>query len=126
VKRGELFLVRKRGSSDPRKRRVFVIVSRQALIDSSFSSAICAPIYSQYDGLSTQVAVGPEQGLKKDSSIHCDELVSIPKTALTHYVGSLRSVQLKQLEQALAIAVSVETVLPLNRESPLFPTSRPS
>jgi hypothetical protein len=30
---------------------------RQTLIDSRFSTAICAPIYSAYDGLSTQVAI---------------------------------------------------------------------
>jgi len=61
VKRGALYLVRKPGSQDPKKRRVFVIVSRQALIDSSFSALICAPVYSQHDELSTQVLVGPNE-----------------------------------------------------------------
>jgi hypothetical protein len=32
VKRGELYLVRKPGAQDPRKQRVFVVVSRQALV----------------------------------------------------------------------------------------------
>jgi mRNA interferase MazF len=67
MKRGEFYLVRKPGSRDPRKQRVFLIVSRQALIDSRFSCLICAPVYSQHDGLSTQVRVGPDEGLKKDS-----------------------------------------------------------
>jgi mRNA interferase MazF len=89
VNRGELYLVKKPGVRDPRKQRVFVVVSRQAPIDSRFSSVICAPIYSRHDGLSTQVFTGSEQGLKKDSSIHCDELVSLPKAILTHYVGYL-------------------------------------
>jgi mRNA interferase MazF len=84
VKRGDLYLVKKPGSRDPRKQRVFVIVSRQALIDSRFSSVICAPVYSRHDGLSTQVSVGLEEGLKKESSIHCDELVSLPRAVLTH------------------------------------------
>jgi mRNA interferase MazF len=66
-----------------------VIVSRQALIDSRFSTLICAPVYSSYDGLSTQVAVGVEEGLKQDSSVHCDELVSLPKSLLSGYVGRL-------------------------------------
>jgi mRNA interferase MazF len=64
-------------------------VSRQILIDSKFSTVVCAPIYSAYHGLSTQVPVGVEDGLKHDSSIHCDELVSLPKSVLTDYVGSL-------------------------------------
>jgi mRNA interferase MazF len=66
-----------------------VVVSRQVLIDSRFSTIICAPVYSVHDGLSTQVLVGIDEGLKRDSSIHCDELVSIPKSALTNFVGKL-------------------------------------
>jgi len=110
VKRGELYLVRKPGSRDPRKQRVFVVVSRQALIDSRFSSLICAPVYSRHDGLSTQV---PE-GLKKESSIHCDELVSLPKSALTDYVGSLRAEGTRQMNGALAVALSLDSFLPLD------------
>ncbi|PWT99419.1 MAG: MazF family transcriptional regulator [Terriglobia bacterium] len=83
MKRGELYLVRKPNSNDPRKQRVFVIVSRQVLIDSRFSTLICAPVYSRHDGLSTQLRVGPAEGLKNESSIHCDELVSLPKSVLT-------------------------------------------
>lgn len=108
MKRGELYLVRKSGSADPRKQRVFVIVSRQTLIDSRFSSLICAPIYSQHDGLSTQVRLGTEEGLKKESSIHCDELVSLPKSALTHYVGSLSGKQVRDLDRALGVALALE------------------
>jgi mRNA interferase MazF len=45
-------------------------------------------VYFQHDGLSTQVRVGIEEGLKKESSIHCDALVSLPKSMLTGYVGA--------------------------------------
>ena len=90
------------------RQRVFLIVSRQALIESRFTSVVCAPLYSQHDGLSTQVSVGPEDGLKKDCSIHCDELVSLPKSLLTHYVGSLERTKLKELDSALAVAVGLE------------------
>ena len=89
MKRGELYLVHHPSSNDPKKQRVFAIVSRQLLLDSSFSSAICAPVYSRRDGLHTQVNVGIDEGLKHDSSIHCDELGSLSKSLLTHYVGSL-------------------------------------
>jgi len=33
--------------------------------------------------------VGVEEGLKHDSSIHCDELVSLLKSVLMDYIGSL-------------------------------------
>ena len=106
--RGQLYLVRTPGSRDPRKQRVFVVVSRQALIDSGFSSVICAPVYSSHDGLSTQVQVGPDQGLKKESSIHCDELVGLAKSVLTNYVGSLPARDVKKLDAALAIALGLD------------------
>ena len=107
MKRGELYLVRKTGSQDPRKQRVFVVVSRQALIDSRFSTLICAPVYSRHDGLSTQVRVGIPEGLKKESSIHCDELVSLPKSTLTHYVGALKENRLLEIDAALTIALGL-------------------
>jgi mRNA interferase MazF len=110
MQRGELYLVRKPGSRDPKKQRVFVVVSRQLVIDSKFSTVICAPAYSRHDGLSTQVKLGPEQGLKHESSIHCDELVSLLKEMLSHYVGRLDSTSMQRLDQALAIALDLEEV----------------
>ena len=108
MSRGEFYLVKKPGTRDPKKQPVFLIVSRQILIDSRFSSLVCAPVYSLHDGLSTQVPVGPEQGLKKESSVHCDELVSLPKSVLTHYVGSLAPRQFTELDAALAAAVGLD------------------
>jgi mRNA interferase MazF len=84
-----------------------VIVGRQAVIESRFSSVICAPVYSIFHGLASQVALGVEEGLKHDSAVHCDELVSLPKTALTDYVGSLSSEKIEQLDHALAVALEI-------------------
>ena len=108
MKRGELYLVRKPGSQDPRKPRVFVVVSRQAPVDSRFSTVICAPVYSRHDGLSTQVRVGTAEGLKQESSVHCGELVSLPKSALTHFVGSLKPAGLREMDLALAVSLGLE------------------
>ncbi len=92
---------------DPKRSRVFVVVSRQALIESRFSSLIYAPIYSRYDELASQVSVGIEEGLKHESSIHCDELVSVPKSLLTDFVGSLSSGKLMELNEALMVALDL-------------------
>lgn len=107
MKRGELYRVANPSLKDPKKSRVFVIVSRQVLIDSRFSTVICAPIYSTHDGLSTQVLVGVDQGLKHDSSIHCDELVSLPKSLLTNFIGSLSPSKIEELNKALSIALDI-------------------
>lgn len=101
----------KPGSADPRKQRVFVVVSRQVLIDSKFSSVVCAPVYSRYDGLRTQVTVGVDDGLKHESSVHCDELASLPKSMLTRFVGHLGKGRLQQLDLALAAALDLELML---------------
>ena len=107
MKRGELYRVHKASKSDPKRSRVFVIVSRQVLIDSDYSTVICAPICSAYDGLASQVLVGVSEGLKHDSSIHCDELVSVPKSLLTDYVGRLTEKKLDELDEAVAVAVGI-------------------
>jgi len=107
VRRGELYRVRHPSGDDPRRSRVFVVVARQALIESRFSSVTCAPVYSLFHGLASQVAVGIDEGLKHDSAIHCDELISLPKKVLTDYVGSLSRAKLEELSRALAIALEI-------------------
>jgi mRNA interferase MazF len=106
VKRGELYRVR-HPKSDPKRSRVFVIASRTTLLDSAFSTVTCAPVYSARHGLSTQVPVGAAEGLKHDSAIHCDELVSLPRAILTDYVGALSTARLRDLNRALAIALEL-------------------
>lgn len=92
---------------DPKKSRVFVVVSRQVLIDSRFSTVICAPIYSAYHGLETQVPLGTESGLKHESSIHCDELVSLPKSALSNFVACLSPTKTAELRAALIASLEL-------------------
>jgi len=107
VKRGDLYRVYRGSKSDPKNYRVFVVVSRQVTIDSKFSTVICAPIYSRNDGLSTQVIIGIDFGLKHDSSIHCDELMSLPKSMLTDYIGSLSEDKLIELKRALSVSLEL-------------------
>jgi mRNA interferase MazF len=107
MRRGELYRVVNPSGGDPKKSRVFVVVSRQAIIDSRFSTVICAPVYNSYQGLSTQVLVDIEDGLKHTSSIHCDALMSIPKSVLTNFVATLSSEKLRELNRALRIALDL-------------------
>ena len=106
--RGEFYRVYRGSKTDTKESRVFVIVSRQALVDSKFSTVICAPVYSRFDGLSTQFKVGVDEGLKDNSSVFCDDLVSIDKSKLTHFVGSLSHANLAKLEKCLRIALAIE------------------
>jgi mRNA interferase MazF len=107
MKRGEMYRVFKPNDRDPKKSRVFVVVSRQVLLESNFSTVICAPVYSAFHGLASQVPIGVAEGLKHDSSIHCDELVSLPKSLLSNYVGILPPAKMEALNYALAIALEL-------------------
>lgn len=106
MRRGEVYRVFKPGR-DPRQYRAFVIVSRQTLIDSRFSTVICAPVFSNGEGLSTQIAVGRDEGLKHSSWIMCDNLVSVRKSELTNYLGVLSRSKLAELDYALKMALEL-------------------
>lgn len=90
---------------DPKRSRVFVVVSRQVRCDTAEDrTGICAPGASSRHGLATQGAVGEAEGRKHASPVHCDGLGSRPKTALTDYVGRLGPQKLAALQVALKVA----------------------
>lgn len=107
VKRGDLYRVHKPGGDDPKVYRTFVVVSRQALIDSKFPTLVCAPVFSSGQGLSTQVAVSTAEGLKHESWIMCDNLVSLRKADLTNYIGQLSRAKSQELDRALKMALDL-------------------
>ena len=106
MKRGELYRVHRPGG-DPKSHRTFVVVSRQVLIESKFSTVICAPVFTSGQDLSTQVPIGVEEGLKHASWIMCDNLVSLRKADLTNYIGSLSRTKLANLNDALKMALDL-------------------
>jgi mRNA interferase MazF len=108
MRRGELYRVR-RPRADAKPARVFVIVSRQPLIDSSYSTVICAPVFTQRYDLPTQVAVSTAEGLKHESAIQCDGLMSLEKSRLTDFVGELAPGKLRELDKALLVALGIAT-----------------
>ncbi|HEV3512933.1 MAG TPA: type II toxin-antitoxin system PemK/MazF family toxin [Candidatus Sulfotelmatobacter sp.] len=108
MRRGDIFRVHKPKQDDPKRYRFYVVVSRQDLIDSTYSSVVCAPVYTKGRGLSTQVPVGSNEGLKHDSWISCDNLRSILKSELTQFVGSLSTTKMDEVNTALAIALDLD------------------
>lgn len=108
VKRGELYRVFKPTKRDPKHFRVFVVIGREEVGVSTYSTIICAPIYTNCLGLNTEVEVGEEEGLKHHSCIRCDELFSLHKSTLTNFVGTLSEIKLNKLNDALKIALVIE------------------
>jgi mRNA interferase MazF len=107
MKRGDLYRVRRASKLDPKEHRVYLIVSRQDFIETPFSTIICAPVYSKYrDDITTQVEVGVDEGLKHNSAVYCDALVSVQKSALTDYVGTLSDAKMNGVNTALRKALA--------------------
>lgn len=107
MRRGEIYRVHN-PEADPKRSRAFVVVSRQTLVDSAYNTVVCAPIFTNGEGLSTQVAIGPDEGLKHESWIVCDNLRSLRKSELTHFVGSLSWSKIEDLDQALRSALALD------------------
>jgi mRNA interferase MazF len=107
MKRADIYRVHRPGD-DPKRYRCFVVVSRQELIDSGFSTVICAPIFTRGRGLVSQVAIGPDEGMKHESWIMCDNLASVRKSELTQFVGSLSYAKVDELDEAMRIALALE------------------
>ena len=108
MKRGDLYRVEKLSKRDPKGFRVFVVVSRQRFIEARFDSVVCAPIYTNCIDLPSEIEVGVDKGLKHDSCVRCDELMSLPKSALTNFIGSLGLQKIQELNQALKVALEID------------------
>ncbi len=108
LRRGEIYRVRQSQHGDPKKSRCFAVLSRQDLLDSKANRVLCAPINASGVGLSTEVQVGVDEGLKHDSVINCDQITRLEKSILTDYIGALSLAKLKQLRAALLVAFDIE------------------
>ena len=108
LRRGEIYRVRQPKHGNPKKSRCFAVVSRQDLLDSKANRVLCAPINTSGVGLSTEVQVGVDEGLKHESWILCDNLVSLRKVQLTRFVGSLTRSKREELDRALKMALALE------------------
>ena len=57
--------------------------------------------------MSTQLSIGPNEGRKHTSWIMCENLVSMRKSELANYVGSLARSKLAELDRALKMALDL-------------------
>jgi mRNA interferase MazF len=107
IRRGDLFLLDPPGG-DPRRRRPYVVISRAAFLEANYSTVLCAPVYSNFAGLETEIIIDDTSGLKGQSAIRCDEVTSLARSRLTNYIGSLPPDRIAALDRALAIALGID------------------
>jgi len=72
------------------------------------SRVTVAPITSTVKGLSTEVPVGRRNGLEHDSVVSCDNVSTVPVTALGRLVGFLYPAQEAALSAAIHAAFDLD------------------
>jgi mRNA interferase MazF len=81
-----------------------VLVLTRELVWPYMSSMTVAPVTRTVRGLSTEVPVGPENGLDTECVISCDNIVTVPKTTLGRQIGYLLPAQEAALTAAIMAA----------------------
>lgn len=108
MKRGEIYRTRERLPERGGKPGFYVVVSRSFIAQNDdVSTVVCAPLYGQVLGLTTEVVLGPEDGLPRTSAIRCDFLALMFKSRLTDFVATLAPRRVAELNRALALALDL-------------------
>ena len=92
------------------KTRPVVILTRAAARE-AMTKVTVAPITSTVKGLSSEVPVGPAEGLDHDCAISLDNVLTIPSSRLGRTLGFLSPTQEKALARAIVLAYDLD--LPL-------------
>jgi mRNA interferase MazF len=100
-RRGDVWL------ADLDKLRPVVVLTRDPL-GSLLHSVLAAPVTSTIRGLSTEVPLGPEDGVRQESVANLDNLQLINREVLVRRVGRARPETMDALCTALAIATGCD------------------
>lgn len=91
-----------------------VVVLTRALARPVMTKVTVAPVTSTVKGLSSEVSVGPDNGLDAAGVISLDNVVTIPAANLGKHSGQLSAAQERQLAVALVLAFDLD--IPLRTE----------
>jgi len=88
-----------------------VLVLTRELAREAMTKVTVAPITSTVKGLSSEVRLGPDNGLDHECAASLDNVVTIPVTSLGRTVGFLRPDQERDLAVAVVLAYDLEVSL---------------
>ncbi len=100
LSRGEIWMYT---FSPPDKRRPVLVLTRQEVIG-LLRTVIVAPITSTIHGAPSEVIVGIDEGLKRESAINLDHVQTVDKTRLKRFIGSVGPEKMFAVCRALNIA----------------------
>ena len=92
------------------KTRPVVVLTREPT-RAAMTKVTVAPITSTIKGLSSEVLVGPRNGLDHESAVAVDNILTVPSQVLGRVVGYLFPEQERELAKAMVIAFDLD--LPL-------------
>lgn len=87
--------------------RPAVIVTRPSAIP-HLANVTVVLITTRVRGLPTEVELGTAHGLIEGSVVNCDNVLTIPKSALARHRGALGPAELQRLDDALRIALALD------------------
>ena len=85
-----------------------VLVLTRELVRPYLTRVTVAPITSSVRGLSTEVPVGPANGVDQDCVVSFDNIVTIPVESLGRHLGFLLPSQEPQLSAAIQTAFELD------------------
>ena len=86
LRQTEIYRTRERVSERGHKPGYYVVVSRDLVANHpDIATVICVPVYGEVLGLWTEVAIGVEEGVSRQSAIHC--VMLMVKAKLTGFVA---------------------------------------
>ena len=92
------------------KSRPVLVLTREAA-RAAMTKVTVAPITSTIKGLSSEVPVGPDNGLEQKSVVSLDNVVTIPAHLLGRTVGFLTSEQEAGLARAIVLTYDLDIAL---------------
>jgi mRNA interferase MazF len=90
------------------KARPVLVLTREP-VRAAMRRVTIAPITSTAKGLSTEVPVGPPNGLDQPCVVSCDHIITIDKAALGRHLGFLFERQERDLTVAIVNAFALRT-----------------
>ena len=85
-----------------------VLVLTRELVRPHLARVTVAPITTNARGLSTEVIVGPANGLDAGSVVSCDNIATVPVSALGPQIGVLFPAQEAGLTEAIRAAFDLD------------------
>lgn len=92
------------------KARPAILVTREAVLPYRDQVTV-VPIYTESRGLSTELAVGPANGVDLASVANVDNIITVPGSAVGSWVGHLLDAQEPDLVRAVVNAFDLDVDL---------------